>query len=980
MFLHTLGNLELKGADFRRPKPLLLLAYLALEGPQERGHLAELFFGGSKKTRANLSVALSRLRHGAPGSIRTDDVRVRAAVQTDAERLLEALEKGETQQGLSLYAGRFLEGVSLDGLCSELEEWVYGTRDYLASQVQKARLKLAEAEAAKGHYAQAAKRAESAYKLAQMTADPDTLGRLHTLLLAGGSLVETKLREEADFFDLPLCRTRGEAQERLLELFGGRESPPTNVQARDTSFVGRDLELAEIAQLLSENRLVTLIGPGGVGKSRLAVQTAQQHLGSDLFKDGIFFIALDALTSISAIPTSIASALSLTLQGSSDPLTQLKQYLVDKQILLVLDNFEHLIEGATFVSELLAACSKLRLLVTSRERLNLEEEWRYEVGGLSYPKDLSVRVEDAKHFDAVQLFVSRAQQANPAFLFDEDNLLFINQLCQLVEGLPLALELAATWVRVMTCEAIIQELEKNLDVLSTSTRNIPDKHKSIHASFEHSWQLLTEEEQSSLAKLAVFRGGFTREAAQNVTGTGLSRLASLLDKSLLTFTEHGRYGSHPLIHSLCQKKLAGQGDVQLTFQQHANYFLTMAEQAEFVEGPDQVYWLSRLEQEHDNLLTVLERALMFDDLELALKMAGELAFFWEMRGYYQLGRSWLERLVQLCPSDKYVVLKSDLLYWAGSLALRQGDYLEARRLFEASFLPGLTREETVDWLIQLGNISSHLGEYEEAYKRYKECLTIYTELGHNGGISSILSNLGSLAATRGDYSEARQYFEQSLEIKRAIEEKNGEAHVLRNLAALAIIEGDYTRARRYYEQSLSLSQELGEQSAIASSLIGLADLAVIENNHSRAGELFIKGLNLQRNIGNKAGIATSLEEVAILFSKLEQTRSSLRLLAAAEGLRRAICAPVTPDRRDKIQQAIEQGRKRLGDDAADILWKENQTAENVLDFALGELDKLVVQPLTFVESFQTVTPGDRTYPQFQKSGQPKKGSLKDNVS
>ena len=816
MYLRTFGRLDLSPSDFRRPKPLLLLAYLALEGVQERGHLAELFFGGSKKARGNLSVALSRLRHGAPGTLETDESKVWTEIQTDTQNLLNALERGHTERGLSLYKGRFLEGVSLNGTSAELEEWVYGTREFIASQVQVAYLRQAEGEAARGHFGKAADNAEQAYHL-HTTPDPDTLERLHTLLLAGGKLIETKLREEAAFFELPLCHSQEEAKERLLELFGNSESPiPNNLPNRETSFIGRDLELAEISQLLAEHRLVTLVGSGGIGKSRLAGQIVQQQLKADVYKDGIFFVTLDALTSPTAIPTSITNALSLNLQGSDEPLNQVSRYLADKQVLLVLDNFEHLIDSAILVSNLLALCSKLSLLITSRERLNLEEEWRYELRGLSYPEQIELSCNDAKHFDAVQLFVGRARQAKPEFIFSENNVTAILRVCQLVEGMPLALELAASWVRAMHCEEVADALAQNLDVLASSNRNVADKHKSIRASFEHSWGLLSPKEQTALKGLAVFRGGFRREAASEVAGATLPLLASLLDKSLLRISASGRYDRHPLLYQYTGEKLAEQADVQQHMRKrHARYFSKLVEEiTPRLNGSEQGRWLKRLQAEHDNVLVALRSFLKEQEAEASLRLAIAASQYWSKSGYYQEGYLLLLEALRFTEADK--ALRAKALTRAGTLKFQ-------RR------------------------------EMDKAWEHFEESLELSRELGDKRGLSAGLNNLGNLAAGWGDLERARLLLEESLRLRREINLKGATAWSLFHLSGVEQAKGYFEKARKMLEEALELLRQEGDISSMAWVLDGFGRLQQGLGHYEAAHAYFCQALELRDEIDDEEG-------------------------------------------------------------------------------------------------------------------------------
>ncbi len=414
MELRTLGGLKLEGVVFSQPKPLLLLAYLVLEGPQERRHLAELLWPSSVRAMRNLRTVLTRLRGVSSGMVEVDGVRVWTTIDCDAHALLTALEKDELQSGLELYRGPFLDGLSLRVYGSELEEWVYHTREYLAGRVREALLSLAEIQASQGGFRQAIEQAERAYLLAGAPApEPQELERLHTLFVAGGSHHAKEVRREGLGFGLSLVVSVTEAKERLRSPQQEDERGVLrNLPEQRTSFVGRELELSEVTELLVQPdcRLLSVVGAGGVGKTRLALKTAQQQLEAGGFSDGVVFVPLEALATAAAIPAVVAGALGLTLSGQEDASTVVIRFLSEKRLLLVLDNFEQLLEGTSFVRELIDNCPRLKLLITTRERLNLEVEWVFEVEGLAYPEEAR-SLERAGYFDAVQLFVQRAKRA-----------------------------------------------------------------------------------------------------------------------------------------------------------------------------------------------------------------------------------------------------------------------------------------------------------------------------------------------------------------------------------------------------------------------------------------------------------------------------------------------------------------------------------------------------------------------------------------
>ncbi len=579
MKLHTLGGLKLKGADFSQPKPLLVLAYLALEGPQERRHLAELFWPGTAYALRNLSTVLTRFREATPGVIDVDGVRVWTTVECDARALLTALEEHQPSGSLEAYVGSFLEGLSLRAWGSELEEWVLQTREFIAGHVQQALFEVAEVDGFQGDFLRACKHAEHGYLLAGAPAlEPHDLHRLHTLLLAGGSLREEEVRKEALDFELSLVASQAEARDRLRTLQQEDDRPGlSNLPTHRTIFVGRELELSEVSELLvhPDCPLLSLVGMGGVGKTRLALRAALELLNEGGFADGVVFVPLETLTDPASIPAVIAGALGLTLTGEEDAGSVVKRFLEEKRLLLVLDNFEHLLEGASFVRELIDSCPQLKLLVTSRERLNLEHEWVFTLGGLSFPEE-GTTMERAGSFDAVRLFFQRARRAQPNFSLTPEVLPAVLRICQLVGGMPLAIELASSWLRALPVHEIAGELEAGMDLLESSARDALERQRGVRLVFDHAWSLLSEGERGVLRRLSVFRGGFTRKAASEIAGVTLPGLAGLVDKSFLRMSPEGRYDRHPLLSQYTSEKLAEHPEERAEVEQrHGSFYLAL---------------------------------------------------------------------------------------------------------------------------------------------------------------------------------------------------------------------------------------------------------------------------------------------------------------------------------------------------------------------------------------------------------------------
>ncbi|MDQ3396908.1 MAG: AAA family ATPase, partial [Deinococcota bacterium] len=633
MYLKTLGELTLEGGSFGRYTPLLLLAFLAIGGPKSRRELADLFYIDAKDPRDSLSTTLRRLQQGVPGSIKLEGRRVHAAIACDVLDLQAALNEGKLIQAVELYRGPFLQG--LDGeLGEELEEWVYHTRELLAVRVRQALLDIAEQAAGQGDKRTAARCAEAAYMLTcAPELEPEDSMRLYPLLKGAGSPKAAALRKEAEAYGISLFE-----QEAKPRVDNEQRRTRHNLPVLLTSFVGRDQELLEIADVLTRSggRLLTLHGPGGIGKTRLALRAACQQLEGEPFLDGVFFVPLDAVTAPDFMTASIAEALGLSPKDG-DALTSLKRHIAARRVLLVLDNFEHLMPASRLLPELLKACPNLTLIVTSRERLNLEAEWVLPLAGLPVPGD-GVAVDDAQYADALNLFIQRAKRARLSFSLMDSDLPHALTICRLVEGYPLGLELAAAWVKLLSLAEIARELETGLYSLSTSLQDVCERHGSIRAVFEHSWKLLNVTEQAVLRKLAVFKGGFKREDAATVAGATLSILAKLVDKSLLRVLPGGRYDQHALLHQFTAAKLAEHPEEQQAVQKEhaACYFRFLEAQGKEVRGSKGKTALVALDEEFENIRVAWRQAVSDHDTE-KLQKAPYLTPYLDSRARFQEG-------------------------------------------------------------------------------------------------------------------------------------------------------------------------------------------------------------------------------------------------------------------------------------------------------------------------------------------------------
>lgn len=904
MKLFTLGGLGLADTSLTRVKPLLLLAYVALEGSKDRHHLAELFWPHAADPLNSLAVALKHLRQFAPGAAVGDHTHVSSAVGCDAITFLQAADTGHYEEALRIYQGPFLSGIYLKGWSAELEEWVYGTREFLAGRARNALLRSGEEIAANGNFEDAAKYAETAYLLpGAPELEPEEVTRLHALLVAGNSPHLARLRKDAQGYGIELSLAPAAAREQLRRPLGGSPAPTQTLPTRGTSFIGRDAELVEVANRLTsaDCSLLTLTGPGGVGKSRLAVRVAQDL--SERYPGGVYFVALEALGDASLVPTSIAGVLGLSLRGGEDPLVQVTRHIGNRAVLLVLDNYEHLLDGATLAAQLIQNCPNLKLLVTSRERLNLEEEWVLPLEGFAVPTE-TVSLSDSIHHDVLRLFEDRAKRSRLSFELTPQELPHVVSICNQVQGLPLGIELAAAWVKMLSCQEIAQEIERKTEILSSKSRNVPERHKSIRAVFEHSWRLLTPKEQEVLRRLSVFQGGFRREAAAEVAGATIPMLASLVDKSLLRVTGSGRYYVHPLLHQYAREKLSKQRREQSqTGEKHVGYYLALAERSVAqLRGPEGTLWLDRLEEEHDNLRAALDWTEACGHAEVGLQLAGALRPFWATRGFLHEGHERLRRALSQSGASKQTLARAEALNGAGLLARYQSDYASAQPLHE-------------------------------------ESLAIRRELEDKWGVADTLFCLGFLAFDQGDYASARPTFEESLEIRRKLKDERGVADSLLGVGYVALNQGDYASARPAFEESLAIRWELGDKRGIAHSLGGLGYIAIDETNYASARSYLEEAIAIYQEAGDKRGIASSLERFAALHVVEGKAEQAAQLWGAGEALRELIGSPRLVSDRARDEKYLEAARAHLGQAVFSTAWTKGRTLplEEATAYALEEI-------------------------------------------
>jgi non-specific serine/threonine protein kinase len=690
---------------------------------------------------------------------------------------------------------------------------------------------------------------------------------------------------------------QAEFETQIFEAKSTEETPPlapNNLTQSLSPIVGREKEIAEITGLLKRDdvRLVTMTGIGGTGKTRLAKAVAGELLTD--FTDGVFFIELAAVTNPELVALTIAQPLGFKEVGGKPMLEILKDNLRGKQVLIVVDNFEQVVDAAPQIAELVAA-GELRILITSRVLLRLSREIEYAVPPLAVPADVSqILFEELLNYEAVKLFVARARQSKPNFALTEENAPSVAEICARLDGLPLAIELAAARVKILAPQAILTKLENRLKLLTGGARDLPARQQTMRGAVEWSYDLINEDEKILFRRLAVFAGGFTFEAAESVAGGQwsvvseekisnseetannnpqqlttdhrplttdiLDGITSLVDKSLLIAKEQSggemRFRMLEVVREYALESLAANNEAEAMRRSHAAYFLALGEEADpHLTGAESVKWLNHLEDEHDNLRDALRWSLE-NDTEMALRLAGAMLHFWHIHGYLAEGQKWSETALN-----------------------RSGDALTPARC---------------KVLLTVARMAWLHGDYQSASKYYQESLTAGRATGDARQIAQSCRGLGILAYVESDHTAAREFFEESLASGRELDDEKLITASLISLGELERTEGNYTTARLLYEESLALRRQTNNKDALSNNLINLAAAACLEGDDAAARLYYTEALKLQNELGHKTDISHSLDGFAALAIKRGDVRNAARLAGAAERLREKVGYQIEP--------------------------------------------------------------------------------------
>jgi predicted ATPase/DNA-binding CsgD family transcriptional regulator len=689
------------------------------------------------------------------------------------------------------------------------------------------------------------------------------------------------------------------------------ECASNNLPPQLTSFVGRNREIVEVRRLIGERRLLTLTGTGGSGKTRLAIAVASEMI--ERFEGGIWWVELAALSDPDLVPQTVAQALGVREAQDRSLTETLSDYLGSKKVLLVLDNCEHLIEGcAALADALLRACPKLRILTTSREALGVAGEGAWHVPPLVLPEaDHGPPIDELGRYEAIRLFVERSKAVTSTFEMTEHNAPAVVRLCRRLDGMPLAIELAAARVRVLSVEQIASRLEDSFSLLTGGSRTALPRQKTLRAAIDWSYELLGEEEQVLLRRLSVFAGGFTLEAVEEVCSGEdiepeeiLDLLTHLVDKSLVMVAEHdgeARYRLLETVRQYGQEKLEESGKEQDVRRRHALFFLELAEGVEpKINGKDRGLWLGRLEVEHDNLRAALAWSREEAEGEIALRLSGALSWFWFHREHWSEWRRWLDGALAIRGGGgpRHSAARAKALSGGGFLAWMQGDQATARSQLEESV--ALWREvgdkqRLAQALRFLSGSFESQGHYVAARPLAEESVRLFREGEDAFGLGITLSRLGITALAQGDHEAARAALEEGVEICREIEDDWALALALRNLGIGALREGEYEEAVARLAESLGVLQETGNP-LYMQNLELLAAAVSMQGDHGRAALLF----------------------------------------GAAEALRQAVGAFVLPLYRAEYDRGVAAARTGLTEATFDTAWSEGRamTPGEAIEYAL----------------------------------------------
>ena len=736
-----------------------------------------------------------------------------------------------------------------------------------------------------------------------------------------------------------LARDLAAVRDRMADSLARPGEPRTNnLPLQRTAFIGREKEEAALRQLLSREdaRLVTLTGPGGIGKTRLALQVAGQL--DDEFSGGVCFVPLSAVGKPELMTSAIAQALGVREAGNQPPQERITEYLggINEPVLLVLDNFEHLIPAAPVVAQFLTSNPRLKIVVTSQQPLHVYGEQEFPVPPLALPNPRSTpSVETLSGLPAVALFVERARAVKHDFALTRENAATVVAICARLDGLPLAIELAAARIKLLSPSAMLNRLESRLNLLTGGARDLPSRQQTLRGTVDWSFGLLTPAEQTLFRRLSVFTGGCTLEGIEAVCDTkgdlGLDvfdGMSSMVDKSLAYNVEQAdaetRFRMLSTIREYALERLAESNDEPATRRAHAAYYLVLAEEGakDMAAHPE---WLDQFETEHANFHAALDYLIKTGDAEWGLRLGAALFHFWETREHLREGRDAIARLLAMEGAAARPKLRGRLLFSAAVLAGGLGEYARSDELFEESLDIGVELNDKRGVAVALNGIAINArrrGDFPLSSSLFERCVAIWRELGDPADTARALSNLASVTKLQGDYARAYSFFEECIAMFRKARDEAGVAWTLNYQGDVARENGDFSRARAFCEQSLAAFRQLGDGWGIASALSDLACLSCDQGNNAESRRLYGESLRMFQELGHQRGIARVLECLAANAAAQSNAVHALRLAGAAAALRQRLGAPIPPNEQPRLEKALEFARRILGTAAGTAAWME----------------------------------------------------------
>jgi predicted ATPase/DNA-binding CsgD family transcriptional regulator len=735
---------------------------------------------------------------------------------------------------------------------------------------------------------------------------------------------------------------------------GNWQTTRHNLPAQLTTLIGREREVAVVRALLQrpEVRLVTLTGTGGVGKTRLGLQVAAEVL--DEFTEGVFFVSLAPLSDPSLVVPTIAEALGIREIGDRILLDLLKAYLQEKCLLLLLDNFEQVLAASIQVADLLAACPQLKVVVTSRAVLHVRGEQEFAVPPLAVPDPKHLpELEALSQYEAVALFLQRAQAAMLDFHMDDANVAAIAEICIRLDGLPLAIELAAVRIKLLPLQALLTRLEHRLHVLTGGARDVPERQQTLRNTIAWSYHLLDTQEQRLFRRLSVFVGGCTLEAVEAVcyetrleSLSALDETASLLDKSLLQQVAQEGTARLMMLETICEyglECLRESGEARQIQSAHAEYYLALVEEAEpYLKGAQQLLWLRRLDREQENLRAAVSWLITHEEGEKALRFCVALWWFWQTRGYWSEGRRWLKAALALPGAGERTAVRARALSAAGELAGIQTDWQEAQQLLSESRDLYNDLGDDRGYVLPLsilGWVTFRQGDLAASVPLMERCIILCRKLGSNWELSRVLLWLGNITYLQGDLEQAIALTQEGLTLTRELGDRTLINHALNNLGYFLYLQGDLVQATALTQEGLALAQELGDTFFILQMLDTLGSIALSNGDLEQAISCFTEGLSKAQEFGNERLVANSLSQdpglrndaliawhlwgLARVPVVRNQLKRAARLFAAVE-VTYDINRVMSPNERDDYERTIGSVRSRLREQAFAAAWAEGR--------------------------------------------------------